>query len=214
MKPQLPKLPPVSVLERTDAQALIHDASLESVHMHDDQAIGITAASVTIDESLLEKVHLSSSTFDRLRISDSELKTCDLSGTRCSGASLIRVHIIGGRLTGVDFSRSNLKDVIFEGCKLDMANFRASVLRRVTFVDCMLSETDFQNAELHDVTFDTSTLQKVAFDQAAVHGIDARTSQLLDVRGWRYLKGLKLTSVQLMGVAPQLALELGIIIDD
>jgi uncharacterized protein YjbI with pentapeptide repeats len=115
-------------------------------------------------------------------------------------------------MTGVDLSRSTLKDVVFKDCKLDMANFRFAKLTRVTFISCTLNETDFQAAELSEVVFEDCYLEKVEFGQSKVKQVDARTSQLYDIRGWQSLKGLIIDSTQLVMIAPQLAHELGLII--
>jgi uncharacterized protein YjbI with pentapeptide repeats len=123
------------------------------------------------------------------------------------------VRIIGSRLTGIDLSRSTIKDVVFENCKLDMANFRFAKLTRVRFVNCALFETDFQAAELSGVEFQDSQLEKVEFHHCKLRAVDARTSQLFDIRGWQSLKGLTIDTTQLVTVAPQLALELGLTIE-
>jgi uncharacterized protein YjbI with pentapeptide repeats len=209
-KPKLTKagLNPISVRQLTA------EASLEQISLAGADAGGLRAKNLGIDEATLEKVLLTEAKLERLSLSDAELKACDLSAASCSESSLIRVHVIGGRMTGIDLSRSTIKDVIFEGCKLDLANFRFTKLTRVQFIDCMMTETDFQAAELNEVEFQNSHLEKVEFGQCRIKGVDARTSQLFDIRGWQSLKGLKIDSTQLVAIAPQLAAELGLIIDD
>ncbi len=117
-------------------------------------------------------------------------------------------------MTGLDLSRSTIKDVIFEDCKLDMANFRYTKFARVRFINCTLLETDFQAAELVDVEFQTSHMEKVEFGHAKVSRVDVRSSQLFDIRGWQSLSGLIIDSTQLVSIAPQLALELGLRVQD
>ena len=117
-------------------------------------------------------------------------------------------------MTGLDLSRSTLKDVTFEGCKLDMVNVRFAKLTRVQFIDCIMNEADFQAAELTDVAFQNSHLEKVEFGQCKLKSVDARSSQLFDIRGWQSLKGLTIDSAQLVSIAPQLAVELGLVIKE
>jgi uncharacterized protein YjbI with pentapeptide repeats len=69
-------------------------------------------------------------------------------------------------------------------------------------------------ATLTNVTFSSSELKKVAFSRAVLKNVDARTSQLFDIRGWSSLKGLALDTTQLMTIAPELANEFGLIIED
>ncbi|HSX00238.1 MAG TPA: pentapeptide repeat-containing protein [Patescibacteria group bacterium] len=214
MKLQAPKLPNRADLTPCDATQLMSETALESIRLQGVDASNLPIQSLSIDEAILEKVIFSGATLDRFSLSDAELLGCDFTATHCPGASLIRMQVTGGRLTGIDLSRSTLKDIIFDGCKLDMANFRYAKLTRVTFVDCLLTETDFQAAELSEVTFQSSILDRVEFGHCKVKMSDARTSQLLDIRGWEYLKGITIDSLQLMAVAPQLALEIGITIKD
>jgi len=214
MKLQAPKIPNKSGLTASTVKQLIAETTIESIWLHDVDASGLIAKSLGIDEAVLEKVVLAGAKLERFSITDAELRGCDLSAAQCPHASILRTHIKGGRLTGIDLSRSMIRDVVFEGCKLDMANFRYATLERVSFVDCMLTETDFQAAELSIVSFATSTLDRVEFGHCRLKDCDVRTSQLLAVRGWQYLKGLSVDSTQLIAIAPQLALELGIIIKD
>lgn len=214
MKLQAPTLPPKAGLEPIALAQLVSDRSFEHVSLADVDASQQQIKSLSIDTAMLEKVMLYEATLEKIGLSDSELRACDLSAARCSEASFIRVRIIGSRLTGIDLSRSTIKDVVFENCKLDMANFRFAKLTRVRFVNCALFETDFQAAELSGVEFQDSQLEKVEFHHCKLRAVDARTSQLFDIRGWQSLKGLTIDTTQLVTVAPQLALELGLTIED
>ncbi|HEV7453891.1 MAG TPA: pentapeptide repeat-containing protein [Candidatus Saccharimonadales bacterium] len=214
MKLHALKLADKSTLTLINVSKLAAEATLEQAYLQSADAAGIMVKNLGFDESILEKVVLAEAKLERFSLTDSELRACDLSAARCSNASFIRARIVGGRLTGTDLSRGTLKDVTFEDCKLDMTNFRYAKLTRVRFINCMLAETDFQVAELHDIEFQGCTLDRAEFGHARVKNVDARTSQLIDIRGWEYLKGLTVDSMQLAAVAPQLALELGLIIKD
>lgn len=213
MKLNKPKLTRTG-LDSINVQRLVTEATLDQITISYADASGLKAKNLSLDEAMLEKVLLTEARLEKLSLTDTELRACDLSAAGCSESSLIRAYIVGGRMTGVDFSRSTIKDVIFEDCKLDMANFRFAKLTRVQFINCQLTETDFQAAELTDVEFQTSHLDKVEFGQCKIKNVDARSSELLDIRGWQYLRGLKIDSTQLVTIAPQLAAGLGIKIED
>ncbi len=214
MKLTLPQLPPQAGLELAQVRQLKTEASLERIMLVHVDATGLRASNLSLDEAILEKVSLIEARLEKLRLSDAELKTCDLSAARCSESSWIRVRARGGRMAGLDLSRSVINDVIFENCKLDMANFRFAKLTRVQFTDCSMRETDFQMAELNDVVFQTSHLEKTEFHQCKLKAVDARSSELVGIRGWQSLKGLTIDSTQLVTIAPQLALDLGLVIQD
>jgi uncharacterized protein YjbI with pentapeptide repeats len=208
-----PKIPPRSGLEPADIRFLKTDTSLEQVNITGD-ASGITAKNLRLDEVLLERVNIMEAKLEKLGLSDVIMKGCDLSAARAPESSLIRTHVWGGRASAVDLSRSTLKDVTFEDCKMDMANFRFGLLARVRFVGCTLTDADFQGAELHDVTFEDCHLERVEFSAVRARNLNMPGSKLIDLRGWRSLKGLTLDSAQLMAVAPQLALALGLKLKD
>lgn len=199
-------------LDAMDVDQLQSEVSLERTLLS-GEGVGLRAANMHIDESVFDRALLVEAKLEKLSLSDVELKACDLSAARCSESSLIRVRFKGVRTTGTDFSRSTLKDVVFEDCKIDMVNFRFAKLTRVRFVDCTLNEADFQAAALQEISFENCHLEKVEFAQATIKQVDARTSQLYDIRGWQSLKGLVIDSTQLVTVAPQLANELGIVIE-
>jgi uncharacterized protein YjbI with pentapeptide repeats len=81
-------------------------------------------------------------------------------------------------------------------------------------IDCTLLETDFMNAHLTYVDYQSSMLEKTVFNHVACKQVDLRTSQLIDVIGWRDLKGSIIDGAQLAGAAPYLAQELGLIVRD
>ncbi len=213
MKVVLPKKPTIGATEPFIGR-LMPEARIENTRIEILDALGCSAANMTIDESILERVMFVQAKLEKFGLSDVLLKGCDFSAATCADGSWLRVHVKGGRLTGVDLSNAALKDVIFEDCKLDLANFRASKLTRVQFVRCHLKETDFQMATLNNVSFVSSELEKVAFSRVTLKNVDARTSQLFDIRGWSSLKGLTIDSMQLVGVAPELANEIGLQIED
>jgi uncharacterized protein YjbI with pentapeptide repeats len=84
----------------------------------------------------------------------------------------------------------------------------------VRFIDCTLSETDFLGARLHDVEFQRSTLERTVFDQVRAQKLDLRSSELIDISGWRSLKGVTIDNLQLIAIAPYLAHELGFTVRD
>ena len=192
----------------------MYETSFSRAHVSDLDLNNLEVRNLSFDESLLEKVSFGEARLEKLGLTDTALVRCDFAAARCSGSSLIRVSITGGRLAGVDFSRSVLKYTVFQDCKLDMANFRFAKLIRVQFLNCTLRETDFQLAELTDVEFQTCQLEKTAFHRCKLKAVDVRGSRLLDIYGWQSLRGLTIDPVQLAAVAPELAAELGLINKD
>ena len=198
-------------LDVMDVGSLESEARLEQVLLT-GEGVGLRAPNANVEESALERALLIEAKLEKLGLKDVVLKACDFSAARCSESSFLRAYFKGGRMAGVDFSRSTLHDVVFEDCKLDMANFRFTKLKRVRFVNCIMNETEFQVAELSEVDFESCHLEKVEFAQCKIKQVDVRTSQLYDIRSWQSLKGLIIDPTQLVMIAPELANELGIVV--
>lgn len=214
MKQLNPTAPKISNnLETIDDSKLAAEVRLDNVLLADGEAIGLVAPNMAWDESILERVLFSGANLEKLRASDVKLTDCDMSTSRCAETSWIRVAFRRGRMSGWDASRSLLQDIEFNGCKLDMANFRYAKLERVRFVDCVLAEADFLAAELKYVEFQSCHLEKVQFSQTKLQAVDLRGSQLIDIGGWKDMKGATISDVQLMQIAPYLANELGIVVE-
>jgi uncharacterized protein YjbI with pentapeptide repeats len=208
MKLAAPRLP--AHLEVSSITTMVNDGELEAVRLEDEDAVNCNVAALDLSEVVIDKVQLTGAHFGRVTMRDVSLRSTDLSSAHLENGMLVRTEFVNCRMTGVDFSQTSLHDVTFRGCKLDLANFRQADLRRVHMIDCTLLETDFTNATLSSVEFQASVLDRTVFTHATCKLADLRSSQLIDVVGWRFLKGVTIDSVQLAGIAPSLAAELGL----
>ncbi len=190
------------------------EGELDEVRLYDIDATKTTVLALDMSGVLLEKMGFLQAQLPRATARDMVAKQCDFSSTVLADGAFNRAEFINCRMTGVDFNKASVHDVLFRGCKLDMANFRFADVRRVQFIDCTFVESDFLNATLHDVRFESCALEKVVFDQAKCKQVDLRTSQLVELSGWSSLKGAVIDSAQLTAIAPYLASTLGIIIKE
>lgn len=211
MKHNQPKIQ--SHLELLTLDAL-QSGTVEDGHLIEVDATGCEVDSLELTVVKLDKCILTSAAFEQLVVRDVIASQSDFSVANVSEGTISRTQFIGCRMTGVDLSRATLRDVTFSGCKLDMANFRFADLRSVRFVDCDLRETDFMSAKLHEVGFESCTLERTAFHQSNCKNVDLRSSDLIDISGWKSLKGVIIDSAQLAANAPYLAHELGIMVRD
>lgn len=209
LPPQLP-----AVLDMADTTLFGDEASLETSRFEDADWSGMVAHSVSLDEVIIERSLLTEAKLEKFAARDAIFKNCDFSAAGCSEASLQRVSFNGGRMTGWDCNKGMFKDVTIENCKLDMTNFRFMKLTRVRFVSCMMTEADFLGSELSEVSFEDCLLERADFNQCKLKNVDLRSSQLINLRGWQYLKGATIDNLQLMAAAPYLANEIGITVAD
>jgi uncharacterized protein YjbI with pentapeptide repeats len=126
---------------------------------------------------------------------DVELIDARLGGVQLHGAVLERVVVRGGKIDYLNLRTAKLKDVVFEGCVLVEPDFAGARLERVEFVDCVLKEADLSSAVLKDVDL------RGAGELGIARGVDR-------------LAGAVISSVQLMDLAPVLAVEMGIRVED
>jgi uncharacterized protein YjbI with pentapeptide repeats len=103
--------------------------------------------------------------------------------------------------------------VSFVDCKLDLANFRFAKLKNVLFDSCVLTEADFAGATFNNVSFDNCELDKADFSNTKCTKLDLRGSSIVDVIGISSLKGAIVSPEQLISLAPQLAAEIGLVVE-
>lgn len=212
MKVTPPKLP--AMLEPATANQLTDESSLEGCRFEDADWSAIEAASVSLDEVMVERSLFSEARLEKFTARDTIFKSCDFSATHSPEISLQRVSLHNGRLTGWDCNKGIFKDVTFTDCKFDTSNFRFTKLTRVKFVNCIMTDADFIGAELQDVDFERCLLERTDFNQSKLKQVDLRSSDLIGLKGWRHLNGAIIDHTQLMTAAPYLADEIGLTVLD
>lgn len=127
---------------------------------------------------------------------------------------LRRVLLRGSRMTGLSLGGARIEEARFEGCKLDYANFRHCTIEYATFEDCVLSGADFQGAKIHATRFSGCRLVGTDFTKAELSFVDLRGSELAPAGSVLGLGGATVDSLQLIDLAPAIAHELGILVED
>lgn len=197
-----------------DEERLEAGFDLDGVLVQGGSYAGIDAGSGSIGQSRLEGVVLAESRLRGLRLLDVVAEDVDASNGDWGGATIRRVAFVNCRLTGLDMSEATIENVTFRGCKLDYANLRFARLARVTFEDCVLVDTDAQGSQISGTRFTGCRLIGTDFGKAELKDVDLRGSELALAGGVAALRGTIVSSLQLLELAPALADEAGIAIDD
>ncbi|WP_049821285.1 pentapeptide repeat-containing protein [Kineococcus radiotolerans] len=121
---------------------------------------------------------------------DVVVEDCRVGALDLSGARWARVAVRGGRFDFVDLRGAQLHDVTFSGCDLREVDLSGAALTRVRFEDCRVGHLDVTSARL-----DGADLTGAAFE--ALSGVGS-------------LRGARVSEVQLLQLAPQLAGHLGL----
>jgi uncharacterized protein YjbI with pentapeptide repeats len=151
--------------------------------------------------------------FSKSRLVDVELVRCDLSGCDFSESRWQRVRLVDCRASSIDLSQTNLRDVTFEGCRLDEANLRMAELHSVRFRESQLTGAELTAGTLEQVSFPACDLAGADFSQSRCASVDLRTARLDGLRGVGALSGTTIGFDQLVGLAPALAVALGLKIE-
>jgi len=166
-----------------------------------------------VEGCVISAVHFESAALDRMQISDTRLHRLDAAGMRAPEAAWLRVVCENGRFTGADLGAALLEDCIFENVKFDEAGLRFAVLKRVKFVNCVLKHADLSGAKLSHVSFSGCDFEGTNFDKATCVAVDMRGENLAAIKGVLGLKGVTVSSDQVMQLAPAFATEVGLDVD-
>lgn len=173
-----------------------------------------TPKNLAVAGSRFVKADFSNAQLEGLGFENVVANDCMMLTANFGEASWHTTEVINSRCSGVQLHEATLKNVTFRGCKLDMANFRQAKLTNVVFDGCVVTDMDFGSAELKNVEFIDCDIDGIDFTHATLRSVDFRESRLVKVKRPSDLKGAIITSQQLIYLAPQLAHEAGIKVED
>jgi uncharacterized protein YjbI with pentapeptide repeats len=110
----------------------------------------------------------------------------------------------------MDLGQATFRTVTFDDCRLDDANLRIARLTGVAFISSVLARTDFAGAQFDDVSFRDCDLTGADYSNSRSTKMDLRGARLDGVKGVGSLGGAIVGRDQLVGLAPGLAVALGI----
>jgi uncharacterized protein YjbI with pentapeptide repeats len=170
----------------------------------EDMAVGVA----------LDVVDLAETRREPLTLVDSVLRRCDLSAAVWQDVTLRQVELLDCRALGLRLSVELAQDVYVEGGRFDSATLRISRVRGlVVFDGCTFAEA-MVGGDLSSVVFTRCTFEGAEFAATAADGCDLRGSALAGARGLATLRGARLTADQTLTIAPRLATELGLTVEE
>src|SRR5262245_1653658 len=169
---------------------------------------------VSVRQSRVEGAFFTGSRLIRASFADCVIVDFDFSGVRFDDCRLERVEFLRCRVSGVQATKSQFTDVALVDCKADAASFRMSVWERAEFRDCNLVESDFTGAKLPGSRLDGCDLAKADLTKCDLTGTRLHRSNLTDVKGGDSLRGVIISSDQLIPVALAVFASMKIRIED
>jgi uncharacterized protein YjbI with pentapeptide repeats len=160
VEPSQPAAPEVEVQQSTPAgqfteNELTTEPSQEIVISEEVVATVSEAEALVFLEPDMEAIRLGNreTLLDTDRCYGCDLRGVDLSGKRLGKADLEGADLSGATLRGTNFSRANLKGVLFRGADARGAKFQKADLYKADFTGANLSDADFEDAEVDGAVF-------------------------------------------------------------
>ncbi|GAA5114301.1 pentapeptide repeat-containing protein [Alloalcanivorax gelatiniphagus] len=163
-----------------------------------------------------------------VRFTGLSAQEADLAGSRFVEVDLDRVHLpvlkaarsqwrdvrLNGRIGGLEAYEAQWRSVHFVGCKLDYVNLRGAELLDVAFTDCVVGELDLLDARVRRMAVDGTRVTHLDVRGARLSDLDLRGAQLDGLEGLTDLGGATVSRHQLALLAPLLAEQVGIRVED
>lgn len=169
---------------------------------------------VAFRQCRIEGATFTGSRFVRPTFVDCVVVDSDLSGVVLEDGRLERVEFDRCRLSGLQAPKTQFTDVAFLDCKADAASFRMTVWERAEFRDCNLVDSDFYGAKLPKSRIQGCDLAQADLTKADLTGSRLHRSNLADVRGGEALRGVTLSTDQLIPAALAVFASMKIRVDD
>jgi hypothetical protein len=205
--PKLTRGNPEAIAPRLEPGASFERATLTQVNWAQQTQRRLSLDDVTLVAPDLTSAKLRDGGWADVRMESGLLAGADLAGT-----SLRRVQLDHVRADGLILSDCEVKDVTISGAKLDLANFRFGQWVKVRFIGCSLRDVDFNGSQLGHVTFEDCELTGADFSGAKLHEVDLRSARFDSLGGMGGLRGAIMSYDQMIGLVPDMASELGIIL--
>ncbi|MFJ3672004.1 pentapeptide repeat-containing protein [Streptomyces sp. NPDC090106] len=210
-RPEL-RLPP---LEPYEGGELEPDGDYDGLDFRELDLVGQDGSGARFMDCALTGCALDETRLRNVRVLDSRLSGARGVGTNLSEATLRDVEVLDARLGGTQLHGAVLERVVVRGGKIDYLNLRGARLRDVVFENVVLVEPDFGGATLERVEFPGCVLKGADLTHATLTDVDLRGAAEVGIaRGADRLSGAVISPVQLMDLAPVLAAEMGLRVED
>jgi len=191
------------------------DGDYDGLDFRDEDFVGQEAGGARFMDCAVTGCAVDETRLSHARLLDSVLTGLRGVGTDLAEATLRDVELIDARLGGTQLHGAVLERVVIRGGKIDYLNLRKAKLRDVVFENCVLVEPDFGGAHLERVEFLDCVLKQADLTSAVLKDVDLRAASEFSIaRGVDRLAGAVVSTAQLMDLAPVLAVEMGIRVED
>jgi uncharacterized protein YjbI with pentapeptide repeats len=175
--------------------------------------MALECSDLALRESRLAGAAFTGSHLLRATFVDCVITDCDLSGAVLADCRFVRVEFQHCRLSGVQAQGSRFSDVAMIDCKIDGGNFRMTSWERGELQDSNLVDSDFYGARLPGSRIQGCDLSNVEFSKCDLAGSRLQRSRLEGIRGADFLRGVTISSDQIIPAALALFAAIDISVD-
>jgi uncharacterized protein YjbI with pentapeptide repeats len=171
--PKLPKPMPADEPEKLTDQVHIFQSTLNGLDYNNLHARGLI-----LEQMKARKVQLLRSNLPGLRVVDSLLEICEISGSMWEKSFFRRVVFKDCRLMGAQMLEAIFEDVEFINCQAESLTLVSAKFKNCRFSKCVLRKASFDGADASNVVFNDCDLTEADFHLAKLKGTDFRTAQI------------------------------------
>lgn len=193
---------------------LVTDADLHGLSFTDLDTPQLSLGGATVDGCSFVRVVAREADWRSTRLRETTFDRLDIPVVRAPRGVWRDVHISGARLGSVEAYETEWHSVHFVGCKLGFVNLRAAELLDVAFTDCVIEELDLLQTNARRVSFRGTRVSRLNLHQGKREHVDLRGADFEEIHGLDGLRGVTISPAQLDLLAPLLAREKGIKVED
>lgn len=137
------------------------------------------------------------------------LESCDLSNFKMSNSIINQVTFNNCKLYGIDFSTSDMQDILFLNDNLSFSNFTDCYLNYCKFLECNMHNCYLDNIKLNNVIFDEDDLSSSELIQTNLQEINLSSCNITGIKiNPNSLKGLIVNEFQALELASLLGIKI------
>ncbi|GAB3239659.1 pentapeptide repeat-containing protein [Kineosporia babensis] len=201
-------------LEVGHADDLARGARIDGLAFQGVQTEAVDLSNAVVMECSFTDVAADEADLRSTRLRDTVVAQSRFPSLRAGRGDWRDVRVEGARIGSAEMYENSWSSVHFVDCKITYLNLRAARLRDVAFTRCTIEELDLADAVAECVAFVKSSVQILDVQRAELKEVDLRGAELHRITGLSQLSGTTVSSVQLQQLAPLLAADFGMVVDD
>ncbi|MCE0535639.1 pentapeptide repeat-containing protein [Kineosporia rhizophila] len=201
-------------LESGDQADLQPGARIDGLAFAGLQTDAVDLSGAVVMECSFTDVGVDEADLRSTRLRDTVISQARLPSLRAGRGDWRDVRVEGSRIGSAEMYENSWGSVHFVDCKITYLNLRGATLRDVAFTRCTIEELDLADAKARSVAFLQTSVPTLDVQRAELEEVDLRGAELHRITGLSQLAGTTVSSTQLSQLAPLLAAEFRITIDD